>query len=66
MSAYQEDNLETLYNELKNIEADIISTGLNMKTLGENEANAAADYEGRKNEYLIELYAEESEKVIKR
>lgn len=66
MSAYQTDTIETLYDELKQIEADIIASGQNMRVLGDKEANAAANYEGRKNAFLIELYAEEAEKGIKR
>lgn len=64
--SYQNDSIETLYNELKQLEGEIIASGVNMRKLGEREATAAADYGMRKNAFLIDLYAEESEKGIKR
>ena len=58
--SYQTDNTEIVYDELKRLEAEIMAASGQLKTLGEREAAAMADYENKKNGYLIELYANES------
>ena len=63
---YQDDTLENIYNEIEQLEAEIITAAVSLKTLGETEANASAIYENKKNRYLIELYAEEAETGTKR
>lgn len=64
--SYQDDSINDIYDEIKQLESDIIESGKNIKTCGEQEARAAAIYEDFKNQFLIDLYAEESEKGIKR
>lgn len=63
---YQDDNLETIYNELAPLETEIQQTGENIRQLARDAANAAADYENAKNLFLIELYKEEAKDGTKR
>jgi hypothetical protein len=63
---YQEDNIENIYNEIEQLEAEIITAAASLKSLGEADANASAIYENKKNRYLIELFAEEAETGTKR
>jgi hypothetical protein len=64
--SYQKDTIETVYDELVALEAEIMKASGSLEKLGDAEARKAADYEDKKNRYLIELYAEESEKGLKR
>lgn len=63
---YQDDTLETIYNELEPLEAEIHQTGENIRQLAVDAANAQGDYENAKNLFLIELYKEEAKDGTKR
>lgn len=63
---YKEDTPQILYDQMVKIENEIESVGRNIKVLAEAEANAVADYEQKKNNYLIVLYTNESQKGGKR
>lgn len=60
------DNLETIYNELKQLEVAIEGCGENIRRLAIDAANKRADYEGLKNNALIEMFAEEAKGQPKR
>lgn len=64
--SYQTDSIEIVYDEIQKLEAEIMSASGELKSLGENESRAAAEYENKKNGYLIELFAEEVDKASKR
>lgn len=63
--SYQDDTIEKVYNEITALEAEIMSASSELKMLGGKDANAGADYEDKKNRYLVELFAEESEPTFK-
>lgn len=64
--SYQFDTVETIYDELKEIEAQILSESACLISLGRREAETIAEYENKKNGYLIEMFAEETDKASKR
>jgi hypothetical protein len=63
--SYQNDTIEDVYDEIQKLEAEIMDASTSLKPLGDKEANTIAAYEDKKNRYLIELYAEESEPTFK-
>jgi selenocysteine lyase/cysteine desulfurase len=63
--SYQQDTIEQVYDEIAKLEAEILTASASLKTLGEKEAEAIANYENKKNGYLIQLYAEESDANFK-
>ena len=60
MSHFQTDSHETLYNELKDLEAKIEAAGQNVHFSGANAAQKRAVYEDLKNKMLIQMFAEEA------
>jgi len=54
------DTPETLYAELKELEAMIESAGQNVHFSGVNAATKRAAYEDKKNKMLIQMFAEEA------
>jgi hypothetical protein len=63
--SYQNDTIEKVYDEITKLESEIMAASSALKPLGDKEAEAGANYEDKKNRYLIELYAEESEPTFK-
>lgn len=59
-------DLQQLEQELQNATENLTKLGRQMKSSARLEAELRSEYENRKNSYLIELYAEESEKAFKR
>lgn len=66
MNYFQNDSLESIYNELKPLELEIEATGQNIKKLAIDASNARAEYERLKNLALIEMFAEEAKGQFKR
>lgn len=64
--SYQQDSPESLYNELKELEAMIETAGQNVHFSGVNAANKRAIYEDKKNKALIQMYADEADTGKKR
>lgn len=64
--SYQTDTIEAVYDEIRELEAVIMAASSNLKPLGQKEATAGANYDDKKNRYLVEMFAEESEKGTKR
>jgi hypothetical protein len=61
------DSPETLYNELKELEAMIETAGQNVHFSGINAATKRAAYEDKKNKMLIQMFADEAaDKSLKR
>lgn len=60
------DTPETIYTELKELEAMIETAGQNVHFSGTNAATKRAAYEQLKNNMLIEMYAEEAKGGFKR
>ena len=60
------DSPEAIYDELKTLEAAIEGSGKNIKSLATDAANKRAVYEDKKNNALIEMFAEESKQNFKR
>lgn len=61
-----QDTPETIYEELKTLEAMIETAGQNVHFSGTNAATKRAAYEQLKNNMLIEMYAEEAKGSFKR
>ena len=57
--SYQDDSIEKVYNEISKLEAEIMTASSSLKPLGDKEAEAGANYEDKKNRYLIELFSRE-------
>lgn len=64
--SYQNDTLETVYNELEDIESEIYAAAKEAPEYGRKEAEAIAEYENKKGKFLLELAAEEAKDGIKR
>ena len=64
--SYQHDTPETLYNELKELEAKIEDAGRQVHFSGQLAAQKKAVYEELKNKMLIEMHAEEAKSGTKR
>lgn len=63
---YAEDSLESVYNELRELEILLADSAQTIKFISVRAATARADYEFVKNNKLIDLFAEEAEKGTKR
>lgn len=58
--SFHTDSLETLYDEIQALEDAILEASKQQQQFGVDEANAIADYEGKKSGYVLRLHAEES------
>jgi hypothetical protein len=66
MNYFAQENAETIYNELKELELKIEQAGQNVHFSGVEAANKRSAYEELKNKALIEMYADEAKTGKKR
>lgn len=59
-----QDTPDTIYEELKALEAMIETAGQNVHFSGTNAATKKAVYEDRKNKMLIEMFAQEAKAEV--
>lgn len=60
-TTYSQESPQTIYDELKELEAKIEQAGQNVHFSGANAATARSIYEELKNKMLIQMFADEAE-----
>lgn len=63
---YQQATPESIYNELKALEALVEEAGRGVRAAGQDAANKEAIYLNLKNETLIQMFAEEEAGEVKK
>lgn len=66
VNMYQDDTPQTVYDEMVKLENEIELIGRGIRALGVAESNAISDYEKKKNDLLVTMFAEEADGTVKK